>query len=242
MSDLNLVLYDYWRSSASYRVRIALHLKGLPFKAKNIDLLTNQHHSPAYRRINPQGKVPALRVGEDKILTQSLAIIDYLEILAPKPSLIPKDPEMRHLALRYAYMIAMEIHPICIPKVARYAVGLKTGGASGKQQALLDWMRHFIDEGLKNLEEMLMQNPRRTDFACGNTPGIFECCLIPQLYNAKRWDVSYGKYRILSDFALRAENLPAFKAAHPDKYMPKTPKKKETVEKDPDDWLETTDE
>jgi maleylacetoacetate isomerase len=201
------VLHDYWRSSASYRVRIALEMLGLPYRKVPVDLLKGEQRADSYRAINPQGLVPALEI-DGRVLTQSLAIIEYLAETRPEAGFLPADPVDRHYVRTIAYAVAMEIHPICNTHVAAHVVEL-----TGDPEAREEWMRHFIARGFANVERLLEGRSGR--FVLGDQPTMADFCIVPQLYNARRWgaDIS-GCKRILAIDAECAK-LPAFQAAAP---------------------------
>ncbi len=202
-----IVLYDYWRSSAAYRVRIALNLKGMTYRAVPVNLLTGEHKGAANLARNKQALVPTLTLN-GLTLTQSLSIIEYLDETHPDPRLIPQDSLARHRARAIAAAIAMEIHPVCNMSVARYATQ-KSGDEMG------DWMRHFIPLGLAGVEAMVSDGQAGA-FCQGDAPGLADCCLIPQLYNARRWEVDLTPYPTLTAIEARCAALPAFQRAHPD--------------------------
>ena len=204
------ILYDYWRSSASYRVRIALNLKGIAHEAISVDLLQKEHGAADHLARNPQGFVPALQI-DGQMMTQSLAIIEYLEARTPAPALLPDDAGEIARLRAIAYAIAMEIHPICNPSVvARHAADFD--GSDEDRQA---WMRHFIDKGLRAVEQ-LADHASTGNFLHGAAPGLADCVLVPQIYNARRWGVGLDAMpRLVAiDNACRA--LPAFAAAAPE--------------------------
>ncbi len=215
-----IILSDYWRSSSSYRVRIALHLKNLSFQSQNINLLTNAHKQTTYLADNPQGLVPSININ-GKIITQSLAIIDYLDAFAPNIRLIPEDAENRAFALTFAYAIAMEIQPICNLSVANHISKLISDDPDCQTQQKMNWMQHYIKKGLDNVEQILNNQNKKTKFSCDNLPGITECCLIPQLYNAERWGLDIEQWQNLAHIATECADIDAFRAAHPDNYQPK---------------------
>jgi maleylacetoacetate isomerase len=202
------VLYDYWRSSASYRVRIALNLKGLTYRAVAVNLLTDQHRSPEHLARNPQGSVPALDI-DGLRLTQSLAIIEYLDETRSEPPLLPSDPAGRARVRALAHVIAMEIHPICNLSVANRIAEL------GGDAARLEWMREHIGRGL-NAFEALLARPSTGRFCHGDAPGLADCCLVPQLYNARRWQLDLSAWPIVARIDAECTALRAFKDAHPD--------------------------
>ena len=179
----DVVLYDYWRSSAACRVRIALNLKGIGYRAEKVDLLAAEHRGRAHLARNPQGLVPALAI-DGLMLSQSLAIIDYLDETRPAPALLPATPADRARVRVIAQAIAMEIHPICNTSVTNHVVELTGSGEDGRRA----WMDHFIGKGLAAVETLL-DDPHTGRFCHGDTPGLADCCLMPQLYNARRWGV-----------------------------------------------------
>ncbi len=211
MSDV--VLFDYWRSSASYRVRIALNLAGITYRPVVVDLVNGAHRAPDHLDRNPQGLVPVLDIDGVR-LTQSLAIIDYLDETR-ELGLLPTDPAQRAAARALAQSIAVDIHPVCNLSVAKHATALSQGSSDMPG----DWMRHFIRPGLLAFESLLGgfdQSP----FCTGDTPGLADICLIPQLYNARRWEVDLSDMpRLTAVEAVCAEHS-AFAAAHPDLHAP----------------------
>ena len=207
------ILYDYWRSSASYRLRIALNLAGIDYQAISIDLTKGEQRSEAHLARNPQGFVPVLEI-DGLRLTQSLAILDYLD-QTRNLGLLPADPAERAQVQALAHSIAVDIHPVCNLQVARHATGLSSG-AEGMPG---DWMKHFIRPGLQAFEALLGQW-KQTPFCTGDTPGLADICLMPQIYNARRWDVEIADLpRLLAVEAACADH-PAFAAAYPDAVQP----------------------
>lgn len=208
-----VVLYDYWRSSASYRVRIALNLAGIAYRAVSVDLRAGDQTSDPHLARNPQGLVPVLDIDGVR-LTQSLAILDYLDQTRDM-GLLPSDPANRARAMALAQSIAVDVHPVCNLSVAQFATSL-SGAADGMPR---DWMRHFIRPGLVAFEALLA-GFEQSPFCTGSRPGLADICLIPQLYNAQRWQVDMTDLpRILAIEAACADH-PAFKAAHPDAVAP----------------------
>ena len=206
------ILYDYWRSSASYRVRIALNLKRVDYERLPVDLLAGDQRSEAHLARNPQGFVPML-VADGRTLTQSLAIIDYLDAVVPSPPLVPRDPADRAHVLAMALAIACDIHPLNNLRV------LKRLSAMGVEQAERDdWYRHWITEGLAPLEALA--SPRAGRFLFGDAPSLADICLVPQLYNARRFEVPLDAYPTLLRADESASRLDAFAAAHPDRVAP----------------------
>jgi len=204
------VLYDYWRSSASYRVRIALSLVDRAYDRRAVDLLAGAHHAPDYLVVNPQALVPALVI-DGRTLTQSLAIIEYLHATTLGSTLLPSDPIGQHRVRRLSYAIAMEIHPICNTSVAAHVSDLTGGG----DEAKMAWMDRFIGQGLAKLETMLDQGGAGA-FCYGEYPTMADCCLIPQIYNADRWGVEYACHPNISRIARTARALNAFSATEPE--------------------------
>ncbi|QKK24068.1 maleylacetoacetate isomerase [Rhizobium hidalgonense] len=207
-----VVLYDYWRSSASYRVRIALNLLGLDYRTVPINLLDGAHGKPDYLALNPQGLVPTLVI-DGKTLTQSLAIIEYLAELRPECGLLPSDSADRQKVRALAYAIAMDIHPICNLHVVSHLLTL-----TEKADAREEWMKHFIADGLRRVEAMISEADGK--FSFGDRPAMADLCLVPQLYNARRWGVDITCFSRITDIDARCAELPAFQAAHPDRVKP----------------------
>jgi maleylacetoacetate isomerase len=205
-------LHDYWRSSASYRVRIALGLVGETWETVPVDLVAGAQRQPEHLGRNPQGLVPALEI-DGLTLTQSLAIIEYLDETRGA-GLLPADPAGRARVRALAHAIAMEIHPICNLRVARHAVE-----ASGGAITMEAWMRAFIGPGLSAFEAML-DHPGTGRFCHGDTVGLADICLVPQLYNAGRWGVSLDAMPRIRAIREALEPIPAVAAAHPDRHRP----------------------
>ena len=204
------VLYDYWRSSASYRVRIALNLKDIAYQAVSIDLQTQQHGGAEHRARNPQGFVPALDI-DGSMMTQSLAIIEYLDSRNPAPAMLPADPAEAARLRAIAYAIAMEIHPICNPSVVAHHAAAFDGSDDDRKI----WMQHFIDKGLRAVE-VLANHPASGRFLHGDSAGLADIVLVPQLYNARRWDVPLDDMPRLTAIDAACRDLPAFAAAAPE--------------------------
>ena len=209
MSDI--ILFDFWRSSASYRVRIVLNLKNVPYMRVPTSLADNAQKAPDYVARNPQGFVPMLSIhGHD--LTQSLAIIDYLDAQYPDPAMVSSNPADRAKTLAQALIIAADIHPIDNLRVLRY---LKDQMGQS-QEAVDQWFRHWIIEGFTALEAMAPED----GLFGGDLPNLADVCLVPQMANARRVDTPLNAFPKLlrMDAALTA--LPAFAAAHPDQVKP----------------------
>lgn len=214
MSEARALLYDYWRSSASYRVRIALGLKGLTYASHPVDLIKGEQKSEANRNRNPQGLVPTLAI-DGLVITQSLAMIEYLEETRPAPPLLPSDAASRARVRAIAQAIAMEVHPICNPSVVARVLEL-AGGDEAMRQA---WMQTFIGQGLDAVE-VLLQHPGTGSFCHGDTPGLADCCLIPQLYNARRWGLEAARWPTIARIDRNCAALTAFQNSHPEHVQP----------------------
>jgi maleylacetoacetate isomerase len=198
-------LYDYWRSSASYRVRIALGLSGEAWDTEIVNLLDASHKSAAHLARNPQGLVPVLET-DGECLTQSLAIIEYLDETR-QLGLLPADALGRAKVRALAYAIAMEIHPVCNLSVAKWAAE-----QSGQKITMEAWMQHFITSGLAAYEQMLDGG----DYSYGQGVTLADICLAPQIYNARRWGVELTQFPKTMRVLSALETIPAFQAAHPD--------------------------
>ena len=204
------VLYDYYRSSAAYRVRIALNIKGIDYEQRQVNLLENLQKSEEYRALNPAGLVPMLEIDGHR-LTQSVAIINYLDLRFPVMPLIPASAAERAHVVALAMMVACDIHPINNLRVLKY---LK--GQLGHSQEEVDaWYAHWITEGLRPLEAMAA--PRAGKFLFGDAPTAADICLVPQLFNARRFNVPLDDYPTLMRADENANRLEAFAAAHPDR-------------------------
>ncbi|WNZ58039.1 maleylacetoacetate isomerase [Microbulbifer sp. JMSA004] len=199
-------LYGYFRSSASYRVRIGLNLKGLEYEYHPVNLLKGDQHGDDYRTLNPHGLLPTLNDGETS-LTQSLAILEWLDETHPEPALLPKAPEARAHIRALAQSIASDIQPIQNLRVLQYLQAeLKV---SDEQK--IQWIQHWIHLGFSALEKQLRPSP----FAAGDNPGLFECCLLPQVYSAERFGLDMTQYPKIQKITDACNELPAFIKAHP---------------------------
>ena len=211
MSDT--VLYDYWRSSASYRLRIALNMAAETFRTVPVDILAKEHRSQEHLARNPQGLVPVLEI-DGHSFTQSLAVIEYLDETRGG-AFLPGDSVGRQRVRALSYVIAMEIHPVCNTHVVGHVLSLTGGG----DDARLAWMQKFIGEGLAAFE-ILLNSPSTGTFCHGDRPGMADICLVPQVYNAERWGADLSGCNRLIEIAERCRALPAFAAAHPDAVRP----------------------
>ena len=204
-------LYDYFRSSAAYRVRIALELKGLAPERAFVHLRRNAQREDGYLALNPQGLVPALVADDGAVLTQSLAIVEYLEETHPAPPLLPAGASARARVRALALAVACDIHPLDNLRVLRYLV--QTMGATEAQKDA--WYTYWIDVGLEALERQLARDAATGRFCHGDTPTLADVCLVPQLANARRVDMDLAPYPTLTRIEAACLALPAFAAAAP---------------------------
>jgi maleylacetoacetate isomerase len=211
-SNSDFALYGYFRSSAAFRARIALNLKGIAPELRFIHLLRDggQQHSAAYRALNPQGLIPAL-THDGHLITQSLAIVEYLDEIVPEPPLLPRDVYGRARVREIAYAIACDIHPINNLRVNQFLA--KTFAATPDQQA--DWQRHWITAGFTALEIMLANAKETGAFCHGDTPTLADICLIPQCANARRVKLDFAPFPTIARIEAHALTHPAFEAALP---------------------------
>jgi maleylacetoacetate isomerase len=207
---MGYTLYSAWRATAPYRVRIGLALKGVGYDYAPVDLIKGEQREPAYRAVNPQGLTPTLDLGDGHVLTQSLAILEWLEETRPEPPLLPKAPLDRAAVRAMAGIIACDIHPLNNTRVGR---ALNKLGVS--QADNLAWIHRWITDGFDTLEPMVARHGE--GFAFGATPTIADCCLIPQVYSANRYEVDLSPYPAIRAVADRAAEHPAFQAAHPNR-------------------------
>ena len=205
-----MILYDYWRSSAAYRVRIALTLKGLDAERRFVHLRRGEQRGAAHLALNPQGLVPALQLDDGTILTQSLAICEYLDETHPEPPLLPREPLARARVRAFAQAIAAEIHAVQNLKVLNRVKGL-----GQPQEAANAWAHDVIAEGLAACEALLRDQPG--PFCFGATPGLADIALVPQLYNARRFGVALEAMPRLLAAEAACRALPAFAAAAPER-------------------------
>ncbi|MGH1359686.1 MAG: maleylacetoacetate isomerase [Burkholderiaceae bacterium] len=202
-------LYTYFRSSAAYRVRIALNLKGLAFEPRVVWLPAGEHSQATYRQTNPQALVPTLIDGEHTI-SQSLAIIEYLDETQTGPALMPATAAARAQVRSLSQAIACDIHPLNNLRILKY---LKN--ELGHDQETVDtWYRHWCDEGLAGLEQALARLPKQT-FAFGESPGLMDICLVPQVFNARRFKVDMSRYPTIERIDAACNELAAFTEAAP---------------------------
>ena len=201
-------LYSYWRSTTSYRVRIALNLKGIVFQTSPVNLVAGAQNAPDYASLNPGQGVPTLVLADGTVLTQSMAILDWLEESFPKPPLLPSDLLGRARVRAAALSIACDIHPV---NNLRVISELKSMGHS--QDEAVIWMNTWMSRGFAAFERLIAPD---TDFCFGAAPGLADLCLVPQLYNAHRWGCDLTPFARLTKIEARCLALPAFDTARPE--------------------------
>ncbi len=210
-----LTLYDYWRSSACYRVRIALNLKGLPYESRPIHLVRNggEQHSAAYREVNPQEAVPSLVDGE-RTIRQSLAIIEYLdEAYDGEMKLLPAIARDRARSRGLALLVACDVHPLNNLRVMQYLERELKTPQDGRER----WTRHWMEEGFRAFEALIADHPSTGAYCDGDAPTVADICLIPQVYNAYRFGVDMAPYPTILRINEQCLSLPAFDAARPER-------------------------
>jgi len=207
-----IVLYSYFRSSAAYRVRIALNLKNLDYQIRSVNLIKDggEQHKPEYLKLNPQGLVPTLII-ENTVLTQSLAMIEYLDEVYPKPPLLPDKAQERAYVRGIAQLIACEIHPLNNLRVLNY---LKTRDSGDGQRG---WYHHWVQKGFEALEQSLKENDCNGYLCYGDAPGLADAFLVPQVYNAKRFECSLASFPLISGIYDYCMTQQAFIDASPEK-------------------------
>ncbi|MBT2771987.1 maleylacetoacetate isomerase [Halomonas sp. ISL-60] len=205
-------LYGYFRSSAAYRVRIALNLKGLDYDQVPINLVKGEQRGGDHLARNPQGMVPSLVLDDGSVVNQSLAICEYLDEVYPEPALLPADALARAQVRALAQLVACEVHPLNNLRVLKYLVA-ELGVDEG---AKLAWYRHWIAEGFTAMEATLSTDPSSGDFCHGDTPTLADICLVPQVYNAERFECDLSAYPTLQRIAANCRTLPAFQKAAPE--------------------------
>lgn len=203
------ILHDSWQSSAAWRVRAALHLKGIDHDILMHEIIGKPHRTPAFMAFNPQGTVPVLEI-DGQIIPQSLAILEYVEETRPGPHLLPEDAAARARVRMLSYIIAMETHVVTNMDVARDASG---GGE------VTDWMHRYLRRGLDAFEAQL-DHPVTGVFCHGDTPGMADCCLVPQARNAQRAGLDLSKWPRIASIQARCLDHPAFSETHPDRMVP----------------------
>jgi len=207
---MRLTLYSAWRATGPYRLRIGLALKGLAYDYVAVDLVKGEQREPAYRAVNPQGLTPALDIGDGQVLTQSVAILEWLEETHPEPAILPGAALDRQRVRTMALIVACDIHPLNNTRVGR-ALG-KLGVSADDNLA---WMQRWITDGFDALEPMVAKHGK--GFAFGETPTLADCCLIPQVYSANRCELDMTAWPAIAAVNARAQAHPAFQAAHPNR-------------------------
>ena len=205
-----LNLYSYFRSSASYRVRIALNLKGVSWETIPVNLLKSEQSGEAFLEKNEQGLVPALDIG-GTVLNQSMAIIEYLDETYPDPPLLPDSSVARANVRALAYQVAMDIHPLNNLRV----LSMLTGTLNHSEEEKIDWIHHWIGVGFKSLESSLEQVGSNGQFCFGDSVTLADLCLIPQVYNARRFKAPMDDYTLINSIVEHCNQIDAFKAAEP---------------------------
>ena len=208
-----IALYTYCKSSAAYRIRIALHYKEIPYHAHYVSLINNggENYSPEYTSMNPQAMVPTLKVAEET-LTQSMAILEYLEETFSDPPLLPQSPIARATARSYAQMVACDIHPLNNLRVLQYL----EDPLQQSQDNRTTWYQHWIYEGFDAMERRLTTNALTGDYCIGNHPSVADVCLIPQVYNALRYHCEMTRFPTIKRIYDHCLTLDAFKSAAPE--------------------------
>jgi len=205
---MSFTLYSAWRAGAPYRVRIGLNLKGVAYAYHAVDLVRGDQRGPDYMAVNPQKLTPALDLGGGRVLTQSLATLEWLEEEYPDPPILPVTSLDRQAVRAMAGIIACDIHPLNNTRVGR-----KLSKMGVDQPAIQDWIQGWIRDGFEALEPLV--DRYGGGFAFGETPTIADCCLIPQIYSANRFEVDLAPYPAIRAVGERAADHPAFRAAHP---------------------------
>jgi maleylacetoacetate isomerase len=204
-------LYNYFRSSAAFRARIALNIKGLPYEYVAKALVKNEHRAAEYLAVNPEGLIPALEV-DGTVISQSLAIIEYLNDAHPQPPLLPADPLARAQVRSMALAIACDIHPLNNLRVLNYLrrdLGQHDDGVS-------TWYRHWVGEGFRGLEQQVAKHSGARRYCFGDSLSLADVCLVPQMYNARRFNCDLTPFPTLVAISTHLESLPAFDTARPE--------------------------
>ncbi len=214
MTGDSIKLYSYWRSSACYRVRIALNLKGLPFQTMPVHLVRNggEQHSEAFKVLNPQEMIPVLMHG-GRMLRQSMAIIDYLDEIWTTNLLVPSSARDRQRVRAISEMIACDIHPLGNLRVMQY-LETQFGADQEKRD---EWSRHWVRVGFDAVEKVLQDNPSTGAYCEGDVPTLADCCLVPQAYNAVRFGIDLAEFPLIKRINNTCLELPAFDNARPEK-------------------------
>ncbi|MGO9513993.1 MAG: maleylacetoacetate isomerase [Steroidobacteraceae bacterium] len=208
-----MILYGYPLSSASYRVRIALALKDLEVTTVNVQLRRGEQRQHDFLKINPQGFVPTLSLDDGQVLTQSIAIIEYLEEMFPQPPLLPAQPAARARVRALCQLIACDVHPLNNLRVLQYLEG-RLGLDRGARDA---WYHHWVQAGFEALENMLARDSSAGRFCHGDVPGLADVCLVPQVFNARRLAVDLAPYPRIVAIEAACRQIPAFERAAPER-------------------------
>lgn len=206
-----LVLSTYFRSTAAYRVRIALNLKEIDHTLLPVNLLTGEHKQKVFLAQNPQGLLPTMQVG-DAVLTQSMAILEYLEEAYPQNALLPKDALQRAAVRSFAHSVICDIHPLNNLRVLKYLVT----DLAVSEQDKLSWYHHWLEQGFSALETQLAKGSQTTNFCFGKSPTLADVCLIPQIYNANRFEFDLSRYPHINRINEHCLKLSAFAKASPE--------------------------
>jgi maleylacetoacetate isomerase len=206
-------LYTFWRSTAAYRVRIVANLKAIPLEYAFVNLARDggEHNQPAYRAVNPTGGVPSLETDAGAVLTQSLAIIEYLDERFPQPPLLPGDALARARAREIALLVVADLHPLNTPRILKRLAA--QFGADGAAQN--EWIRIGLHEGFAGIEALLQRFGSDGRYCLGDAVTLADVCLVPQVFNAHRFDIDLTPYPLLAGIEAHCLTLPAFAAAHP---------------------------
>ncbi len=207
-----MILYGYSLSSASYRVRIALALKGLPYASVSKNLRANEHRVAAYLQINSQGFVPALELDDGSVLAQSVAIIEYLDEIHPNPPLLPAEPLSRARVRALTQAITCDVHPLNNLRVLRYL----EENLSIDKETRDAWYRHWVEAGFSALERWLTRDPPAGRYCHGDSITVADICLVPQVFNARRFSVDLNPYPRILCIDAACRELPAFRVAAPE--------------------------
>ena len=205
-------LYTYFRSSTSFRLRIALNLKNVPYESQYVNVVAGEHRQADYLRVNPQGLMPALATDTGALLSQSLALIEYLDEIYPRPALLPSLPIDRWYVRAFAQIIACEIHPLNNLRVLKY---LKSQYQLSEKQASEDWYPHWISAGFKDMEDFLQHHRRYGQFCLGDTVSLADVCLVPQVFNAQRYRCDTSPYPTVMRIFESCMKLPEVQKAQP---------------------------
>ncbi|MEL6808705.1 MAG: maleylacetoacetate isomerase [Pseudomonadota bacterium] len=209
MAAAPLTLYSYWRSTTSYRVRAALNIKGVAYRIEPIDLLAGAQHESEYSALNPAKGVPTLILADGTVLTQSMAILDFIEETWSYPPLVPRDPLARARVLEAAYAVAIDVHPVNNLRVVQHLQDVTGADA----EVAMTWMQHWILQGFEAYETLVSDVSK---FAFGDTPDLADLCLVAQTYNARRWGVDLTPFPNIARIEAACLAVPAIAAAHPD--------------------------